>query len=127
MALIKCPDCGKDVSSNAESFLHSGCPIKKKETVNKSDSLPIDIFTSKFCYVIMAAAYIVYLVVNEATCGLICCIVFTSMSIIPLVNTIVREKYDDNLDFIIVIIIRGIVALISIICFIGFAGAGFTW
>lgn len=30
MALIKCPDCGADVSSNAKVCNHCGCPIKNK-------------------------------------------------------------------------------------------------
>ena len=32
MALIKCPDCGKEISSHAESCPHCGYPLKKKES-----------------------------------------------------------------------------------------------
>jgi uncharacterized membrane protein YvbJ len=27
MALIKCPDCGKEISDKTEKCLHCGCPI----------------------------------------------------------------------------------------------------
>lgn len=30
MALIKCSECGKDVSDTAKSCIHCGCPIEKK-------------------------------------------------------------------------------------------------
>lgn len=29
MALIKCPECGKEVSDKADACIHCGCPIKK--------------------------------------------------------------------------------------------------
>jgi len=32
MALIKCPECGKEVSSMAPTCPNCGCPIKKEET-----------------------------------------------------------------------------------------------
>lgn len=36
MALIKCPECGKEVSDKAEKCIHCGCPLDVKET-EKSD------------------------------------------------------------------------------------------
>ena len=36
MALIKCPECGKEISERAQSCLNCGCPIQaKKETVDE--------------------------------------------------------------------------------------------
>ena len=127
MALIKCPDCGKDVSSKAKSCLNCGCPISDSFNHNQRNDLPIDIITPKFCYVIMAAAYIVYFTVNEPTCGLICCIVFTAMSVLALLYAIVKESFCDKEDFIAVLVVRIIIVLITIACFIGFASAGFRW
>ena len=34
MALIKCGECGKDVSDKANSCPHCGCPIENKESTN---------------------------------------------------------------------------------------------
>ena len=31
MALIKCPECGKEISSEADACIHCGFPIKKKQ------------------------------------------------------------------------------------------------
>lgn len=31
MAIIKCPDCGKDISDRAEACPNCGCPVEKKE------------------------------------------------------------------------------------------------
>lgn len=56
MALLKCPECGKDVSSEATSCPHCGFPLKKVETkievkaeskrtnivVNRYDGFPFD-------------------------------------------------------------------------------------
>lgn len=35
MALIKCPECGKDISDTCENCIHCGCPIRKGEKINK--------------------------------------------------------------------------------------------
>ena len=34
MALIACPDCGKDISSNAQSCIHCGAPINAQPPQN---------------------------------------------------------------------------------------------
>ena len=34
MALIKCPECGKDVSDKASACIHCGCPIEKQEVAS---------------------------------------------------------------------------------------------
>lgn len=31
MAIIKCPECGKDISDKAKECIHCGCPIENKE------------------------------------------------------------------------------------------------
>lgn len=36
MALIKCPECGKEISSLAESCPYCGCPIKSQDSVTAS-------------------------------------------------------------------------------------------
>ena len=110
MALIKCPDCGKNVSSNAKSCLNCGCPIK-------SGSETIELLSQVVCYAVVAAAFIVYFVVNTEVSGFICCLVFTAGSIIPIFTA--RNK-----DY---ISIQILIAIICIICFIGFASVGFTW
>ena len=33
MALIKCPDCGKEVSDKAQACIHCGCPIASNDVV----------------------------------------------------------------------------------------------
>ena len=30
MSLVKCPECGKDVSNLAEQCIHCGCPLQKQ-------------------------------------------------------------------------------------------------
>lgn len=35
MALIKCPECGKDISDTCENCIHCGCPIRKGKKINK--------------------------------------------------------------------------------------------
>ena len=32
MAVIKCPDCGKDISEKTKKCIHCGCPIKKEKS-----------------------------------------------------------------------------------------------
>lgn len=57
MALIKCPDCGQDISDKATQCIHCGCPISPKTNIDKI-SFPypepkksynnVDIDSSKF-------------------------------------------------------------------------------
>lgn len=35
MALIKCPECGKDISDTCENCIHCGYPIRKGKKINK--------------------------------------------------------------------------------------------
>lgn len=35
MALIKCPECGKNISDTCENCIHCGCPIRKGKNINK--------------------------------------------------------------------------------------------
>lgn len=37
MALIKCPECCKDVSSESDKCIHCGYPLKKKSTINNKE------------------------------------------------------------------------------------------
>ena len=42
MALIKCPECGKEVSSSAKNCPNCGCPIESRnEAVIRLDSLRV--------------------------------------------------------------------------------------
>lgn len=36
MALIKCPECGKDISDQSENCIHCGYPLNKKEWLPKT-------------------------------------------------------------------------------------------
>ena len=47
MALIKCPECGKDISDRAPSCIHCGCPIsfaapQNGKIIIKAQTNPID-------------------------------------------------------------------------------------
>lgn len=35
MALIKCPECGKEISDKAQSCIHCGCPIQTQKIESK--------------------------------------------------------------------------------------------
>ncbi len=37
MALIKCPECGKQVSDKSPACIHCGCPIQAEQTILKSN------------------------------------------------------------------------------------------
>ena len=37
MALIKCPECGKDISDKASCCVHCGCPITETDTTGTTD------------------------------------------------------------------------------------------
>ena len=39
MALIKCPECGKEISSETKNCPNCGCPIKKDDNKKKSKML----------------------------------------------------------------------------------------
>ena len=34
MALIKCAECGRDISDTSDKCIHCGCPIEKKKVYN---------------------------------------------------------------------------------------------
>ena len=113
MALIKCPDCGKSVSSNAKSCLHCGCPIKSTSSLD----MTVNILSPTLCYTIMALAFVIYFIFTDDVegLGLICCLIFTASSIIPIFTAKTKD----------LIIIQIAIAIICIICFIGFASVGF--
>ena len=33
MALIKCPDCGREVSDKSKQCIHCGCPIEQENKI----------------------------------------------------------------------------------------------
>ena len=36
MSLIKCPECGKEISDTALACIHCGCPIHNDKGINTS-------------------------------------------------------------------------------------------
>lgn len=44
MSLIKCPECGKEISDKATVCIHCGYPIKEE-----TDKINIEQNTKKFC------------------------------------------------------------------------------
>ena len=46
MALINCPECGKQISDKAAQCIHCGCPIEKKQVEPKSIPLSSSVSTS---------------------------------------------------------------------------------
>lgn len=53
MALINCPECGKEISDNAEKCIHCGCPIKAHAEQGKV------IFQTSNDYIALLAKYII--------------------------------------------------------------------
>lgn len=43
MALIKCPECGKEISDRAQACIHCGCPINK---IQKCAKIKMPLFPS---------------------------------------------------------------------------------
>lgn len=41
MALIKCPECGKEISDRAVSCIHCGCPLQQPQTVYQAETPPM--------------------------------------------------------------------------------------
>lgn len=42
MALINCPDCGKEVSDKVTNCIHCGCPLDKRIYMEQTDDAKID-------------------------------------------------------------------------------------
>lgn len=40
MALIKCPECGKEISDKAPACIHCGCPIQPQQTAYRTETPP---------------------------------------------------------------------------------------
>jgi hypothetical protein len=38
MALIKCEECGREISDKAAACIHCGCPISKSDSVNSNNT-----------------------------------------------------------------------------------------
>lgn len=47
MSLIRCPECGKEISDKASTCIHCGCPIQKEKNLHT---------TKKFVYMCMSEA-----------------------------------------------------------------------
>lgn len=45
MALIKCPECGHEISDRAESCPHCGCPVQKNQSITKKKVLQSQIIS----------------------------------------------------------------------------------
>lgn len=43
MALIKCEDCGKEISDKSDKCIHCGCPISNKVNSNGKSKIKYDI------------------------------------------------------------------------------------
>lgn len=52
MALIKCPECGKEVSDKSEKCIHCGCPIKKN-TINNHSNLTLKKIGIGFVFILI--------------------------------------------------------------------------
>lgn len=72
MALIKCPECGKEVSDTCDKCIHCGYQLKKqKNTVNyyfTSESKASKIYERNeklrwFCGIVVGGAFIVFAIV----------------------------------------------------------------
>lgn len=67
MALMNCPECGKEVSDSAEQCPHCGFPIAKQ-----NDRTPRKIKGLEICFIISLIACIVFLSLKVYFLGAIC-------------------------------------------------------
>ena len=71
MALVKCPECGKEISSEADVCIHCGFPIKKKQ---KREDQKVE--SGVIAYRGRAAYLPLYIIsVTLSSIGLICAII----------------------------------------------------
>lgn len=60
MALVKCPECGKDISDTCENCIYCGYPIRKGEKINKKI-----VFGVGGLAIVVAFAVIVVSIINK--------------------------------------------------------------
>lgn len=48
MALIKCPECGKEISDKAPQCIHCGCPINNKVDSNTEETNNLFEYNGKY-------------------------------------------------------------------------------
>ena len=64
MALINCPECGKEISDNANKCVNCGCPIIKYENIyaekSKKKKNPIVVLV-----ILVIAAVLIWVGVNQ--------------------------------------------------------------
>ncbi len=84
MALIKCPECGKEVSDRSEACIHCGYPMDSKETIVSTDETyeaheeatkssvcqtdvmkPIKVFKSKKIIIAVIAAIVLIILISS--------------------------------------------------------------
>lgn len=73
MAITKCPECGKDVSDQAEKCIHCGFPLTVKKGKKKGKDVTTIEFTKKkyklqlfFCVTLIAIGIIIEIASTEA-------------------------------------------------------------
>lgn len=59
MALIKCPECNKEISDTVESCIHCGYKITKLEVYNKSKEEKIET-KGKGCLILIIVTIIIF-------------------------------------------------------------------
>ena len=63
MALIKCLECGKEISDKATVCIHCGCPVSEAETVCAKEEIDND---TTYCKACMNCGYIYWNPVNSS-------------------------------------------------------------
>ena len=64
MALIKCPECGKDISNRTEKCVHCGYPVKQFILQKKKKKIRIEISCIIFFFIVIiisGCCYVLYL------------------------------------------------------------------
>lgn len=97
MALIKCEDCGKDVSNKAKACIHCGCPIEIKKEEKKDDDLEIDVVRSE-CD---DRAVMIWLMVMIVGC-IICMLTVVGILLLPLFAYMIYYTITSKKEYVVV-------------------------
>ncbi len=66
MALIKCPECGKEISDRAESCPSCGCPMDEEEDENDSKDYKSNLPYEFLCLIsAIFATVVTFMIINE--------------------------------------------------------------
>jgi len=65
MALIKCPDCGKEISSEATSCPFCGCPATKINP-NLNEEIKNNLQKRGMLFIVIAIAAIVFVILGDS-------------------------------------------------------------